>query len=170
MKKIFTGILAFIMSFILAGTALAEETSVEVKANFSPQTISFEISPAVTAATGKEDPTELNITPITVKNTMTGSSISITGMKAEGENGYSIVPDGSENWKDLTLDTKKLSILATIDSAVMDLSGEGFSGALTIDSGGSAEVPLSGHTAAVSAAVSETAVASIIVTVEPHIC
>ncbi len=169
MKKIFTGILAFMMSFIVTGYALAEETSVEVKANFSPQTISFEISQSVTAATSEDDPTKLNITPITIKNNMTTGSIYITGMRAEGENGYSIVPDGSESWKDLALDTRKLSILATIDSVASDLSGEGFSGTLNIDSGCSADIGLSGHTAAVSMAVSETAVASIIMTVEPHI-
>lgn len=169
MNRIFIGILAFVMSFIVTGYAFAEETSVEVKANFSPQTISFEISQSVTAATGKDDPTELNFTPITVKNNMATGLITITGMRAEGENGYSVVPDNSESWKDLALDTRKLSILATVDSVVRDLSGEGFSGALNIDGGNRAEIALSGHTAAVSTAVSETAVASIIMTVEPHI-
>lgn len=169
MKKIFTGILAFVMSFAMTGYALAEETSVMVKANFSPQTISFEISPSVTANTSEDDPTKLDITTITVKNNMTSGSIDITGMRAEGENGYIVVPDDSENWKDLALDTKKLSLSADVDSVTYDLSGEGFSGASNIAGGGSTEIALSGHTAAVSRAVSETAVANIIMTVALHI-
>ena len=168
MNRIFIGILAFVMSFIVTGYAFAEETSVEVKANFSPQTISFEIDQCVTATTSEEDPTKLDITPLTIKNNMSTGSIDITAMRAEGENGYSVVADGSEIWKEVAIDTKKLSIQATVDSELCDLSGEGFSGGINIPRESSVEILLSGHTAAVSCAVSGVTAANIITTVALH--
>ena len=99
---------------------------------------------------------------------MSTGSIDITAMRAEGENGYSVVADGSEIWKEVAIDTKKLSIQATVDSELCDLSGEGFSGGINIPRESSVEILLSGHTAAVSCAVSGVTAANIITTVALH--
>lgn len=170
MKKILISLLAFIMAFAPAESGLADEVAVAVKANFSSQTICFEVSQSVTATAGAEEPTNLSITPFTVKNNMSMGSIDVTNIRAEGQNGYSVVEDSSESWKELAFDTKKLSILATVDSAAFDLSGDGFSGCINIPRESSVEILLSGHTAAASATVSGIAAANIITTVALHVC
>lgn len=168
MKKFLILVLALVMTFAAAGQAFADEASVALKANFSAQSISFTVSESINASSDVSNPTELKFSELVITNNMTTGSLDLIGIKAEGQNGYSVASDNSENWEDLAFNTKKLSVVATISGGSCDLSGEGFSGAVNIPRSSNVAISLSGHTAAVSTKIEGATVANIVATVALH--
>lgn len=154
------------------------QNSISVTANLTATTINFTISDRVSARTNTEtdDIFDLTYSDFEVTNRMKIGVLEVVSLKAEGENGWTVVNDDAVTWTNMLRDQHKLSMLATNDNSTNDalktnginLAGNGITEDYKVElqnNGGTTTYKLTGHTGPVSAPMTETTVAKLIVTV-----
>lgn len=162
-------------------TSNESQNSISVTANLTATTIDCLISDSVSARPNgntAEDIFDLSYSDFVVTNNMKIGALAVVSLKAEGQNGWTVVNDtGAVTWTNMLRDQHKLSMVATnadseaaaLETQGIDLAGDGITETykLTVpNNGGTTTYKLTGHTGPVSAPMTETTVAKLIVTVE----
>lgn len=176
MKKICTVLLSLMLVIAMSATAFAAPlepvnkgngATVPVKATFGATAVAFDISESITATTTAADPTTVTYSNLVITNTMKSGTLDVTEITATGQNDWSVVADSSvSDWKALTFDAKKISMKATNGTVVKDADlSTALTTKVTIPNAGSTTYSFTGHTGAVSQAVSGTTIANVVATV-----
>lgn len=178
-KAIIITALCMVLSMSLPAAAKSssdKENNIDVNATISVTQLDFSVTPSVYAkATGEDadDPLKLSYDDLQITNNMKAGKIKVTSVKATGNGQWNVVADSAKIWKALATDSHFISIQATnADSANVtniDLAGDGVTETVYVESNSTTNYTLSGHTGAVSEAISaedDLTVATIVATVE----
>ena len=156
-----------------AKTSSDKDNTIDVNATISRTLIDCTVTQSIYArATGADpdDPLKLSYDSLTIANNMKAGKLKVTSIKATGNNPWVVVADSDKTWKDLATDSHLISIQASCGDTIKDadLAGNGVTKQVEIKNGSSVSYSFSGHTGAVSAAISESenlTVATIVATV-----
>lgn len=148
--------------------------TVKVNATINATQIDCTVTASIKArATGADssDPLKLSYDNLEITNNMKVGKLKVTSLTATGNSQWTVVADTAKTWEDLPADAHFISIKATNGDTVksIDLSGTGVTQTIYISSGDKTTYTFSGHTGAVSDAISEAdnlTVANIVATVE----